>query len=203
MPEEHRHDPDSWDFTEVLGRPEFHLHEALRNLWPVFYYTMRIGDSILEVGAGSGKGAILAKRLSPHKRVVALDCAEQACQVERLYQRAAGTQLEAVIRADALHLPFQDQSFGIAYSIGMLEHYPDEWIRAAVSEQLRVAEAVLVSVPLDRYLMVFKGNHGDERPMDKVTWLHLLSQVGDIVELAFTGPQTEEYWLQVILTGRR
>lgn len=195
-----QHDPSAWEFRRFLAAPEFHLHETFRNLWPVLYWLMRLGDSILEVGAGSGRGCILSKRLRPDKRVVAVDCVPETCQVIQEYAALASVDIE-VRQADALQLPFRDQEFGVAFSVGMLEHYPDEWIRQAIKEQCRVAEVVVVSVPLAHYIQMFRTSHGDERQLSKTYWLELLLSVAPLAELSFCGDPIEEYWLVAILKG--
>lgn len=201
MTTRHAHDPDSWDFSVFLQAPEYHLHECLRSQWPILYWLMRIGDSALEVGAGSGRGSILLKRLRPDKRVVATDASRVTCDVIREYVRVAGVDV-GVECCDALSLPFPDKSFGIAYSVGLLEHYPDDWILAVLREQARVADAVLFQVPLDRYMMNFRSIHGDERALHKMYWLGLVAQVAPIVEMHFYGEMVDEYSLLVILDTR-
>lgn len=192
--EQHTHDPESWDHGRVLDMPEYHMHEALRNKYHMLYWLMRIGDRALEVGAGSGISCMLLKRLCPKKVVVATDITDHSCQVMRDLAKSLDIHVP-VQKADTLALPFEDKSFDIVFSEGMLEHYEDDWILAALREQARVGDAVLVSVPLEFYMLTFRSAHGDERLMHKMEWLDLLTQVGRLSELCLLGPPTEEYWL--------
>ena len=199
QPSAYQHDPDSWDWSTSTYQE--HLENGLRTTWGVLYYLMHIGESILEVGCGSGKGSVLAKMLNPRKRVAALDASAGACQHTLELAKYAGVDVE-VYEGDALTLPFRDQEFGIAFSMGVLEHYPDEWIIKALKEQLRVAEAVLVNVPLPHYGQSFRS-HGDERWLAKTYWLALFAEAGPIVDVSLYGDVTEELAIQVILDGKR
>ena len=195
-----RHDPDSWDFEIYLERPEVHLANTLKTQWPLMHYLMftEYEDPILEVGAGSGRGSILIKRLQPHREVVALDASVKACSVMQRYSVAAKTPIK-VVQADALTIPFPDKYFGVAFSVGLLEHYPDEWIIAALKEQCRVARAVMFNVPTDFYLSMFRTVHGDERGLTKMEWLKLATRVAPIMDITFHGLNTEEYAVTVVL----
>ena len=193
-----QHDPESWNFSKYLEKPEFHLHEYLKTQWMLLYWLMRIGGSILEVGCGTGRGAILAKRLCPHKEVVATDISEKTCKLAESYAELAGADVQ-VLQADTLALPFPDRRFDVAFSVGVLEHYPDEWIVKALREQARVAECVIVSVPLDHYLVMF-GGVGDERPIHHVHWLRLFAKAGlSLASLELLGSPAEYHWLLAIL----
>ena len=198
QPLAYQHDPDSWDWS--TSSYQQHLENGLRNMWGVLYHLMHIGESILEVGCGSGKTSVLAKMLSPRKRVAALDASAGACQHTMELAKYAGVDVE-VHQADALTLPFRDQEFGIAFSVGVLEHYPDEWIIKAIKEQMRVAEAVLVNVPLPSYGQSFRS-HGDERWLPKTYWLGLFSEAGPIVDVSLHGDVTEETIIQVIIDSK-
>ena len=198
QPPAYQHDPDSWDWSTSTYQQ--HLENGLRNSWGVLYHLMHIGESILEVGCGSGKTSVLAKMLSPRKRVVAVDLSQGAVEHTRGLAAYAGVDVE-VWRCDALTLPFRDQEFGIAFSMGVLEHYPDEWIIKALKEQMRVAEAVLVNVPLPSYGQSFRS-HGDERWLPKAYWLGLFSAAGLIVDVSLYGDVTEETMIQVIIESK-
>jgi len=172
------------------------LAGALRNQWPVLYNLMILEGPILEVGSGSGKACVLAKRLCPEKQVVALDVARQTTRFIRGLMQYTKTSVD-VVNGDVLHLPFRTNSIGIVFSVGMLEHYPDDWIITALREQARIAKRVLVSVPLIHYENF--RLHGDERLLTKSAWLRLLEEVAPLADISFIGPITEEYWLQAIL----
>jgi SAM-dependent methyltransferase len=196
------HDPSKWAFGHYLQNPEFHLHEYLLSMHPALYWLMRAGTSILEVGAGTGRGCILAKRLCPHKRVVASDISTHSCEVMREYIRLTGVEVD-VVECDARDLPFEDDEFDIVFSSGLLEHYDDDWIVDSLREQRRVAAmAVVASVPTDMYYILFKTWHGDERSLSKADWLNLFQKAGPLANLVQQGAYNEEHSLLVAIDAR-
>lgn len=193
---------EEWDFSANLDNPEIALATKLRTDWPMLYWLMRVGASCLEVGAGSGRTSILLKRLQPYRRVAVCDISQDAVRVMK--QMAAKTQVDIdVYHADTLALPFGPGAFDIVFSSGVLEHFTDEDIIRALAEQGRVAEVVLVSVPLDFYVANFRI-HGDERPLPSARWCQLFQIAGmAIADMCLDGPPTEQYWLRALLVPQK
>jgi SAM-dependent methyltransferase len=102
---------------------------------------MRPGDRVLDVGAGFGRHAFEVARRGGD--VVALDWA--ADEVERT-RATIGAMVDGgeipierfvgVLRGDATHLPFDDDSFDVVITSEVLEHVQDDV--AAISEMARV-----------------------------------------------------------------
>lgn len=80
------------------------------------------GASLLEIGCGMGDDtAQWAKR---NMKVTAIDLTEPAVECTRKRLQTCG--LEADVKTgNAEHLDFQDNSFDIVYSFGVLHHSPD------------------------------------------------------------------------------
>jgi ubiquinone/menaquinone biosynthesis C-methylase UbiE len=103
------------------------------------------GRKVLEVGADSAGDSLALAQGGGF--CVALDFSLSALRVTSVFSRRADQPL-ALVRADALELPFPDASFDIVFSQGLIEHFsePNELIR----EQLRVLKpggVLLVDVP--------------------------------------------------------
>jgi ubiquinone/menaquinone biosynthesis C-methylase UbiE len=100
----------------------------------------RIQDrSILDVGTGAGRAAILMARGGA--RVTAVDASEQMLEVAR--QRAAEERLKIkFLRGDAHALQFSDREFDVALCLRVLMHAPD-W-RRCLAELCRVAERLVI-----------------------------------------------------------
>jgi ubiquinone/menaquinone biosynthesis C-methylase UbiE len=100
----------------------------------------RIQDrSILDVGTGAGRAAILMARGGA--RVTAVDASEQMLEVAR--QRAADERLKIkFIRGDAHALQFSNREFDVALCLRVLMHAPD-W-RRCLAELCRVAERLVI-----------------------------------------------------------
>lgn len=200
-----QHDTSHWvkSFKPLLENPEFHLAEHLKtNLVPL-YWLMHTEGAALEVGCGSARGAILAKRLQPWRKVIGLDIDPGVCELARKYVNRVHGKVE-IIQGDVFNIPYsQDDFFGAVFSSGLLEHYSDDDIVKAMKEQLRVAPTVIVSVPTDHYYhQRGQREYGDERMITKIDWMRLFREAGEIVELSFTGGLTEENGIHVVV-GRR
>jgi 2-polyprenyl-3-methyl-5-hydroxy-6-metoxy-1,4-benzoquinol methylase len=92
------------------------------------------GRSILDVGTGTGRAALLLARGGA--RVTGIDASEQMLAVAR--QRAAQANVPVQFQSgDAHGLAFPDRAFDVAISLRVLMHTPD-WPRA-IAELCRVS----------------------------------------------------------------
>ena len=95
---------------------------------------------------------------------IALDFSLSALGVTREFSRRAGQPL-ALVRADAMALPFPDASFDIVFSQGLIEHFSEP--NALIREQLRILKpdgVLLVDVPqrwniytVWKYFLMWRG----------------------------------------------
>jgi ubiquinone/menaquinone biosynthesis C-methylase UbiE len=92
------------------------------------------GRAVLDVGTGTGRGAIALARRGA--RVTGVDASAEMLDVARRRAAAAGVQV-TFSREDAHHLPFDDRSFDAVICLRVLMHTPD-W-RRSLSELCRVA----------------------------------------------------------------
>ncbi len=180
--------PQNW--PEFLkGVSLFDNAIRLRN----FIWTLRrhfpVGAGLLEVGFGSGTTAVLLADLG--YRVTACDIDPEL--VHRLGSRypdwIAQDRL-SVQQADMFQFPWAGKTFDVAFHQGVLEHFPDEEIVAALREQARVARFVLFDVPNHRY-----GAHpfGDERLHPIRHWRELIRNAG--MELVDERGRDFHHWL--------
>jgi len=95
--------------------------------------------SILDVGTGTGRAALLFARGGAH--VTAVDASEEMLAIAR--QRAA-TQGVTVrfLRGDAHDLDFADRAFDVAVSLRLLMHTP-KW-KLCIAELCRVTERLVI-----------------------------------------------------------
>jgi ubiquinone/menaquinone biosynthesis C-methylase UbiE len=90
-------------------------------------------QSILDVGAGTGRALLAIKRSHPAVRLVGIEPSPEM-RSQGHTKGLAGTEL---IDGDAQALPFADGSFDLVCEFGVLHHIPKP--RKAVYEMLRVA----------------------------------------------------------------
>jgi ubiquinone/menaquinone biosynthesis C-methylase UbiE len=119
------------------GRPSNQIQLAFRSHWQVFQEL--IGDlatrkgNVLEVGCGRGS-------LSSYFSAAGWDCtlldySPAVLQTAQEIFSQCGHPARFV-PGDANQLPFQDNSFDLTFSIGLLEHF--ENVRPVIMEQLRI-----------------------------------------------------------------
>lgn len=78
------------------------------------------GKWIMEIGAGSGRDSFQLADLGA--RIILLDYAENSLQLMRHIARQHGKEVY-LIRGDAFHLPFKNNSVDVIFHQGLLEHF--------------------------------------------------------------------------------
>jgi SAM-dependent methyltransferase len=129
----------------------------------------RARGAVLEVGIGSGAQSAMLSRFTA--RVVSIDNDLRILRAALPNIRRFGRGLQTVA-ADAFAMPFTARAFGVAISQGLMEHFEDEQIGALLREQLRVCDAVVFSVPSDRYP---RQDVGNERLMPPQRWTEIVA----------------------------
>ncbi len=135
------------------------------------YLTEIIGRSprsVLEVGVGGGSTSIFLTYLGI--KVTAIDNNASVIKSAARNNARLGGKLE-FREADAFRLPYPNDSFDLICHQGFFEHFEDGDIRSLAREQLRVAPAVVFSVPTRYYLSRALG----ERLLTKRRWEAIVS----------------------------
>jgi arsenite methyltransferase len=95
------------------------------------------GDTVLDIGSGSGTDAIIAaRRAGRGGRVIGLDTTQ--AMIDKLERTVAGARIEnvEVLRGDAEEIPLPDASVDVITSNGVLNLVPDK--RRCIAEVFRV-----------------------------------------------------------------
>ncbi len=103
------------------------------------------GHRVLEVGAGSGRDTLALARAGAI--AVVLDYSPASLELVQRQAREQGIPV-ALVRADALAMPFRDGAFDVVFHQGLLEHFRDP--RPLLAENARVTARggrVVVDVP--------------------------------------------------------
>jgi SAM-dependent methyltransferase len=128
---------------------------------------------IVEVGCGSAVGSFVLAEAGYSVECVDHDPAVLAW-IHHRYQFFS--RYLTFHCADMCALPFERQSFALAFSQGLLEHYPDEIIVGALREQARVAGVVVFDVPNARH--AHERLRGDERLLENAHYERLCAEAG-------------------------
>lgn len=120
--------------------------------------------TILEAGTGSGAMSIFFSWLG--RDVTGIDLDARVVEKAKAENQRFGGRAKFVV-ADTFHLPFPDQSFDLIFHQGLLEHFSDAEIRQILTEQLRCAKTVVVSMP---NLWYPTKDYGNERLMTQAQW---------------------------------
>ena len=136
------------DLTPVEVRLAQHVEGRARFLAALERHLMRVRPfRVLEVGCGSAIDlAILAKRV-PGVQPIGLDISAQGLRVAKTFLGYFGGPF-GLCRGDTFSLPFADESFGMVFSQGLLEHFRDP--SSALREQVRVLAGggiLVINVP--------------------------------------------------------
>jgi|SRR3989344_21724 len=146
---------------------------------------------LLEVGTGTGSMSVFLSYLG--FEVTSLDNDKKVLEKARKHSDNFNGKVKFVF-GDGFKMPFKNSSYDVSFHQGLLEHFSDEEIYKLLDEQLRVSEAVVLSVPNNRYPT---KDFGNERLLSKEEWDKMLSRKYKIIESFEYNPFTK-----IILGGR-
>jgi SAM-dependent methyltransferase len=131
----------NWDSANYFAEWHEPIYELMARYVPE-------GSTVLEVGAGGSHtlGAI-AGRLKCRSYGVEPDEQGIAKTIELADLESGNVKM---IRGDGFRLPFDDDSFDVVYSLGLIEHFEKSESSALISEHVRVCKkdgTVIVAVP--------------------------------------------------------
>jgi SAM-dependent methyltransferase len=137
-----------WDFIHNTPIEQKIYAPWARRSWEAFKAFIPPRSKILEIGCGSGKNvAFAAKELGCD--ATGIDVNEKGLAYAREVARLLQVDI-TIKKDDGFALSFEDDSFDVVLSEGVIEHFPYECIMQMVSEHVRVCRKggrVLISTP--------------------------------------------------------
>jgi len=119
-------DPDALDVDDLAPLDEFHALGRAATLALAELAGVQAGQRVLDVGAGIGGPArVLAAHFGAH--VTALDATPRLCRAAEMLTRGAGlSDRVQIVCANALDLPFSDETFDLAWSQAVSQNVADK-----------------------------------------------------------------------------
>jgi ubiquinone/menaquinone biosynthesis C-methylase UbiE len=132
-------------------------HERAMREKQIALANLKSGESVLDVGCGTGTLTMAAKRhVGAEGRVVGIDASPE--MIARARKKAARAGLDITFDTATIEaMPFADGSFDVVVSSAMLHHLPDETRRKGLQEVRRVLK------PGGRMLAIDFGGGESER----------------------------------------
>jgi ubiquinone/menaquinone biosynthesis C-methylase UbiE len=113
--------------------------------------------SLLDVGAGSGEllrvVARWARARGSTARLVGVELNERSAQ--SIVEESSGLNEIKAVRADAFHLPFDDDAFDYAICSLFTHHFRDDAVVAVLGEMSRVARRRVYVIDLHRHALAY------------------------------------------------
>jgi ubiquinone/menaquinone biosynthesis C-methylase UbiE len=130
------------------------------------------GKPIIECGTGTGKLSTFFAQKG--YKAFGIDIDDDMLQMARnLSEKLSPNCPVEFINANIKNIPFNDKTFSIAHSSGVLEHYSDNEIKDILNEEMRIADTVVFAVP-SQYFPDTQKMHGDERFLTHAKWVELI-----------------------------
>ena len=137
------------------------------------------GYKVLEIGSGTG---VLGWPIQQSGiKLVSIDPDDKILEMAKRNAALLGADIE-FLPGDARKLPFEDKSFDVAYTHGLIEHFSNKMIHHVIEEQLRVANVIVQGMPLEGNV---DGAYGDERFMTPEWWLNHLKKYNILRALCY------------------
>jgi SAM-dependent methyltransferase len=126
--------------AELGGVPETAVESFAGVANPFALGTLDPGETVLDLGSGAGTDSLVAAQMvAPAGRVVGIDMTPEMLEKARRAASELGAENVEFVESEAEKLPFDDATFDVVISNGVIDLVPDK--DAVFSELFRVLKA--------------------------------------------------------------
>ncbi len=140
--------------------------------------------SIIECGSGTSVVSIYLASLG--YEVTAVDIEDDVIRLSKKLAKDYYNTLEDCKpklnfeKKSIFELGYEKDSFDVAFSNGVLEHFTDEEIMQIIKQQLYVAKTTIVGIPT-KYFESKEAKYGNERVLELSYWRKLIRNSGGVI----------------------
>ena len=137
--------------------------------------------NIIECGSGTSVVSIYLATLGYN--VTAIDIEDNVIKLAKSlakdYYKAVDNYNSQInfVKKSIFDLGYEKDSFDVAFSNGVLEHFSDDEIIQIIKQQLFVAKTVIVGIPT-KYFDSSEAKYGNERVLELSYWRYLIKKAG-------------------------
>ena len=137
--------------------------------------------NVIECGSGTSVVSIYLAMLGYN--VTAIDIEDNVIKLAKSlakdYYKTIDNPNPQIIfeKKNILDLGYEKDSFDVAFSNGVLEHFSDDEIIQIIQQQLYVAKTVIVGIPT-KYFDSSEAKYGNERVLELSYWRYLIEKAG-------------------------
>ena len=137
--------------------------------------------NIIECGSGTSVVSIYLATLGYN--VTAIDIEDNVIKLAKSlakdYYKAVDNYNSQInfVKKSIFDLGYEKDSFDVAFSNGVLEHFSDDEIIQIIKQQLYVAKTVIVGIPT-KYFDSSEAKYGNERVLELSYWRYLIKKAG-------------------------
>lgn len=146
--------------------------------------TKYANKNIIECGSGTSVVSIYLASLG--YEVTAVDIEDDVIRLSKKLAKDYYNTLEDCKpklnfeKKSIFELGYEKDSFDVAFSNGVLEHFTDEKIMQIIKQQLYVAKTTIVGIPT-KYFESKEAKYGNERVLELSYWRKLIRNSGGII----------------------
>lgn len=133
------------------------------------------------IETGSGTGVLSTYMASLGYDSMGIDINEEILNLSKIIAKEYGKINKPKFKIDSIfELNYEPNSFDVAFSNGVLEHFSDNEIISTIKKQMKIANIVIIGIPT-KYFSKNEAMYGDERFLSLSYWRKLIRKSGGVI----------------------